>query len=157
MASRPVLAVLVIALAALLAAACTVPGGIGGVPPSVSTFTPERVAFDESLLSRLSLPPGFSVNVFAQDLGGVRVLVAAPDGTVYASVPSAGTVLRLRDGNGDGRAEAVEPVLEGYPRVHGLALGNGTLYFATPTTVYAATLDAGGTPLTPGVITDGLP
>lgn len=143
----------VFSLAALLASGCTAPG----IPPSVSTFSPEHVTFDDSLLSRLSVPPGFAVNVFARDLGGIRVMVAADDGTVYASVPSAGTVLRLRDVDGDGSAEPAEPVLEGYPRVHGLSLGNGTLYFATPTAVYAAPLGADGTPGTPGAIVEGLP
>ncbi len=158
MASRSVLPVIVIALAgaALLVAGCSVPAQIGDLP-SVSTFSPQRVAFDDSLLARLSLPPGFSANVFARDLGGVRVLVAAPDGTVYASVPSAGSVLRLRDLDGDGRAETIGPVLEGYSEVHGLALGNGTLYFATPTTVYGAPIGTDGTPGTPRVIADGLP
>lgn len=154
MASRPVLPVISLAFVALiLAAGCSVPGNL----PSVSTFSPQRVPFDDALLTRLSLPPGFAVNVFARDLGGVRVLVAAPDSTVYASVPSAGTVLRLRDADGDGRAETTEPVLKGYPGVHGLALGNETLYFATPTTVYAAPLGADGTPGTPQAIADGLP
>ncbi|MEN6340965.1 MAG: PQQ-dependent sugar dehydrogenase [Methanospirillum sp.] len=157
MAFRSVLVLLAVALAAVLAAGCTVPGGLGGIPPSVSTFSPERVAFDESLLSRLTLPPNFTVGVFAKDLGGVRVLVAAPDGTVYASVPSSGTVLRLRDANGDGRAETVETVLRGYAGVHGLALGNGSLYFATPTTVYAAPIGADGAPGTPRIVADGLP
>lgn len=151
----PTLLVLAVATA-VLAAGCSVPAQVGDLP-SVSTFSPERVAFDDSLLSRLTLPPGFSANVFARDLGGVRVLVAAPDSTVYASVPSAGTVLRLRDADGDGRAETTEPVLKGYPGVHGLALGNETLYFATPTTVYAAPLGADGTPGTPQAIADGLP
>ena len=157
MASRSVLMLLALAFAALLAAGCAVPGGLGGIPPSVSTFSPERVAFDDSLLARLSLPPGFSANVFARDLGGVRVLVAAPAGTVYASVPSAGTVLRLRDLDGDGRSDEAIPVLQGYAGVHGLALGNGTLYFATPTTVYATLLGADGSPGTPWIVADGLP
>ena len=144
----------VLALAlALLAVGCTAPADL----PAVSTFSPERVAFDESLLDRLSLPPGFAVTVFARDLGGVRVLVAALDGTVYASVPSAGRVLRLRDADGDGRAETIETVLEGYAGVHGLALGNGTLSFATPTTVYAAPLGADGTPGDPTVVSSGMP
>lgn len=146
------LPVLALALA-LLSAGCTAPGNL----PSVSTFSPERVAFDESLLDRLSLPPGFAVTVFARDLGGVRVLAAAPDGTVYASVPSAGRVLRLRDADGDGRTETVETVLEGYAGVHGLALGNETLYYATPTTVYAAPLGADGAPGTPTVVSGGMP
>ena len=144
----------VLALAlALLAVGCTAPADL----PAVSTFSPERVAFDESLLDRLSLPPGFAVTVFARDLGGVRVLVAALDGTVYASVPSAGRVLRLRDADGDGRAETIETVLEGYAGVHGLALGNGTLSFATPTTVHAAPLGADGTPGDPTVVSSGMP
>ncbi len=146
------LPVLALALA-LLAAGCTAPGDL----PSVSTFSPERVAFDDSLLERLSLPPGFAVNVFARDLGGVRVLVAAPDGSIYASVPSAGRVLRLRDADGDGASETIETVLEGYAGVHGLALGNGALYFATPTTVYAAPLGPDGTPGTPAVVSGGMP
>ena len=147
------LVLVVLSLAALLASGCTAPG----IPPTVSTFSPERVAFDDSLLSRLVVPPGFAVNVFARDLGGVRVMVVAPDGTIYASVPSAGTVIRLRDVDGDGSSEPAEPVLAGYPRVHGLALGNGTLYFATPTAVYAAPLSADGTLETPRVVTDALP
>ncbi len=152
----PDLRLLSLLTVALLAAGCSVPAVLGD-PPSVSTFSPERVAFDDSLLSRLSVPPGFAVNVFARDLGGVRVMVAAPDGTVYASVPSAGTVLRLRDVDGDGSSESVEPVLEGYPRVHGLALENRTLYFATPTAVYAAPVGEDGTPGTPRAIAEGLP
>jgi glucose/arabinose dehydrogenase len=141
---------------AILVAGCSAPAAIGDLP-SVSTFSPERVAFDESLLARLSLPPGFEANVFARDLGGVRVLVAAPDGTVYASVPSRGAVLRLRDGDGDGRAETVETVLEDYPGVHGLALGNGTLFFATPTTVYAARIGPDGVSGTPEAVEENLP
>lgn len=141
---------------ALLAAGCAVPATIGD-PPSVSIFSPERVTFDDSLLSRLSVPLGFTVNVFARDLGGVRVLVAARDGTVYASVPSAGTVIRLRDADGDGISEPPEPVIEGYSGVHGLALDNGSLFFATATTVYAAPLGDDGSLGTPQAIAEGLP
>ncbi|HQJ87022.1 MAG TPA: hypothetical protein PLY91_00580 [Methanoregulaceae archaeon] len=53
-------------------------------PPPVSTFSPESVGFNDQPLARLSVPPGFEVNVSARVLGGVRVMVAAHDGSVDA-------------------------------------------------------------------------
>jgi glucose/arabinose dehydrogenase len=66
----------------------------------------------------LKLPPGFTATVFAEDLGGARHVVAAPNGNVYVNtwrspydtsrrVPPGGYVVALRDTNRDGKADLI--------------------------------------------------
>ncbi|MGH7320015.1 MAG: PQQ-dependent sugar dehydrogenase [Candidatus Rokuibacteriota bacterium] len=76
------------------------------------------------------LPPGFQMEVFARDLGPARFLIVDPRGTLLVSVPRAGRVLALPDADGDGRAEAPIPVIEGLELPHGLAFHEGALYIA---------------------------
>lgn len=67
----------------------------------------------------LKLPPGFTATVFAQNLGGARHLVAAPNGVVYVNtwrspydttrgVPEGGYVVALRDTSRDGKADLIQ-------------------------------------------------
>src|SRR3954469_11383148 len=56
-------------------------------------------------LTALKAPPGFHITRFAHDLGNVRVLAVAPDGTVYATRREQGDVLMLRDPGNGGPAE----------------------------------------------------
>jgi glucose/arabinose dehydrogenase len=103
----------------------------------------------------LYVPPGFSVNIFAQQ-GGVRFLALGPGGAVYATRPGAGTIVRLVDANRDGVAESATTVLSNLFDPTGIAFRGDTLYFAeenavmrldpgasAPTTV-VANLPAGG-------------
>ncbi len=69
----------------------------------------------------LQLPPGFSISVFAKDLGKPRVMSLAPDGSLLVSVPEDGKVLALYDRDGDGYAEDRVIVLENLQQPHGLA------------------------------------
>lgn len=69
----------------------------------------------------LKLPPGFSISVFARGLGGPRVIVMDPAGTLLASITSKGKVVALPDDDGDGTADRVVTVAEGLKRPHGLA------------------------------------
>src|SRR5581483_6291773 len=81
-------------------------------------------------LSALRLPPGFSVDVFAHDLGPARFLALDPRGTLLVSVPRKGQVLALPDDDRDGRADRAVPVVEGLELPHGLAFHDGRLYVA---------------------------
>ncbi|HEY7142344.1 MAG TPA: PQQ-dependent sugar dehydrogenase [Methylomirabilota bacterium] len=81
-------------------------------------------------LSTIRLPPGFSIGLFAHDLGYPRFLTLDPRGTLLVSVPRAGRVIALPDDDRDGRADAVLPVLEGLELPHGLAFLDGQLYVA---------------------------
>src|SRR6266516_1416596 len=76
------------------------------------------------------VPAGFTVNSFAQNLGGVRFLALGPGGAVYATQSGSGQIVRLVDANGDGVAESVAPVLTGLSDPSGIAFRGDTLYFA---------------------------
>jgi glucose/arabinose dehydrogenase len=69
----------------------------------------------------LALPPGFSLSVFAQGLGGPRVMALDPEGNLLVSIPSQGRVVALPDQNRDGVADRIVTVADGLKRPHGLA------------------------------------
>ena len=78
----------------------------------------------------LTVPPGFHVNLFAQEVNGVRYLTLGPGGVVYASRPSAGTIVRLPDANRDGVADSVVVVASGLNRPFGIAFRGDTMFVA---------------------------
>jgi glucose/arabinose dehydrogenase len=69
----------------------------------------------------LKLPAGFSISIFAKDLGGARVMSFAPDGSLFVTATVQGKVLSLRDRDGDGLAEDKRTVLTNLNKPHGLA------------------------------------
>src|SRR5690348_17238316 len=76
----------------------------------------------------LSLPAGFTISVFAENLRGVRYLTLGPHNVVYASVPRDGNIVRLPDVNGDGVADSTVPYATGLTRPFGLAWRADTLF-----------------------------
>ena len=86
----------------------------------------------------LTLPPGFCATVFADKVGAPRHMVVAPNGDVlvignsFATNAEAGgsrtggSLMLLRDANGDGKAELVKRLKPG--NGSGIALANGYLY-----------------------------
>jgi glucose/arabinose dehydrogenase len=76
------------------------------------------------------LPKGFSIGVFAENLGGVRFMTLGPDGAVYVSRMGAGSIVRLADANGDGVAEGATTVRSGLNQPHGIAFRGDTMYVA---------------------------
>ena len=76
------------------------------------------------------LPPGFAVNLFADDLERPRWMAVAANGDVLVSVPSDDAIMLLRDEDGDGVAEIQEEFLDGMTRPHGMAIHEGYLYIA---------------------------
>src|SRR5262245_53247888 len=78
----------------------------------------------------LTVPAGFKVAVFAENLGGVRFLALGPGGVVYASQPGRGAVLRLPDANHDGVADSVQVVASGLAAPFGIAFRGDTMYVA---------------------------
>jgi glucose/arabinose dehydrogenase len=105
---------------------------------------PKRLAPTPERLASLKLPAGFRLSVFAEGLGKPRILVAAPDGTVYVSRREPGDCWMLRDTDGDGRADVRKRVAQ-KKDLHGLALRGNRLYLATIKEVYVADRRADGT------------
>ena len=80
-------------------------------------------------LTRLKLPSGFRVEVFAQ-VRAARMMVFSPGGVLLVTSTSEGKVLALPDARHTGHAERIVAVLEGLNAPHGIAFHNGKLYVA---------------------------
>jgi glucose/arabinose dehydrogenase len=89
------------------------------------------------------LPPGFSVNAFADGLDNPRWMAVAPNGDVFLAMPSLGQVLLLRDERGDGRADLRTVFAAGLHRPHGLAVLGGYLYIGATDGLWRVALGEG--------------
>jgi glucose/arabinose dehydrogenase len=125
------------------------------------TVRPASRDHSEALLRQLRVPAGFRVEVFAEGLEQPRIIKVAPGGHVYVSERPEGRVSLLRDTDGDGRADRVEPVAtglrEGLRGVHGLAVRERQLYMVTETELYRADIRDDGTLSEPTRLRDDIP
>ncbi|MGE4063938.1 MAG: sorbosone dehydrogenase family protein [Rhodospirillaceae bacterium] len=77
-----------------------------------------------------TVPAGFRVNVFAENLEHARNLLTLPNGDVLLAEQRPGKITLLRDADNDGVAETTGTFAEGFNTVYGLALGKDSLYVA---------------------------
>ena len=75
-----------------------------------------------------AVPPGFRVNVFAENLDHARNLLVAGNGDVLLAEQRPGKITILRDADGNGAAELVQTFAEGFDTVYGLGVGGENLY-----------------------------
>lgn len=90
--------------------------------------------------SYIDLPPGFRIDVFAENLDGSSLSTPGPnpgprmmllhEGILYVTVPSSGRVLALPDQDRDGRADETATFIEGLDKPHGIDYDNGWFYIA---------------------------
>jgi glucose/arabinose dehydrogenase len=78
--------------------------------------------------SRISLPPGFEIRIFASGLSGPRLMAFGPDGWLYVALINSGQVARLPDRNADGLADGVEVVASNLASPNNVAWWDGWLY-----------------------------
>lgn len=86
--------------------------------------------------AEITLPEGFTVTVFADELGATRHLAVREDGVVYASLrqlKDGHGIVALADDDGDGTADRKEYF--GDTPGTGLAIHDGYLYFSSNTEV----------------------
>jgi glucose/arabinose dehydrogenase len=121
--------------------------------PPVQSPVPPGYTTQHILEHSLVLPEGFTISVFADRVGHVRMMTLGPSGVVYASLSGDGRVVRLPDANADGVVDSVVTVAEGLKRPHGLAFRGDTLYVAEEHRVVR--FDAPGSP--PVVLVPSLP
>jgi glucose/arabinose dehydrogenase len=84
-----------------------------------------------SPVDRLTVPAGFNLGVFAENVENARQMVLGPKGTVFVGSRTAGKVHAVVDANGDHKADRVVVIAKGLDQPNGLALRNGALYVAT--------------------------
>ncbi len=95
-------------------------------------------------LSTLKVPAGFKIEAFARDLGNVRILAVAPDGTVYVTRREQADVLMLKVGP-DGLAAGRPTRVAARPGMHGITFHEGRVYLATVHEIYRADVRPDGT------------
>ncbi len=113
------LSVVLVVLIALIAVGCWYRGALTGVLPSRAAET-----------SDITLPPGFSIGVYAADVPNARQMAAGPRGIVFVGSRSEGKVYAVVDADGDHRAEAVHVLAQGLTMPSGIAFREGNLYVA---------------------------
>src|SRR5438309_11682525 len=79
---------------------------------------------------QLTVPAGFSVNLFADKLQFARFMALAPNGDIFLTEPfrGAGKITILRDADHDGVAEVRETFATALNRPFGLAFWKSYLY-----------------------------
>jgi glucose/arabinose dehydrogenase len=113
----------------------------------------------EIRLDTIKLPPGFAIEIFAENVEGARSLALGPEGVVFAGSRSAGKVYALVDRNGDHRADEVFTLARGLDMPNGVAFRDGSLYVAETSRVVRFDGIAGrlSNPPRPVVVNDSFP
>ncbi len=88
------------------------------------------VPAEELPLSRIRLPPGFQITLFASGVANARQMAWSPARVLYVGSRTEGKVYALPDANGDWRADAVHVVASGLAMPSGVAYRDGALYVA---------------------------
>jgi glucose/arabinose dehydrogenase len=125
-------------------------GGEQAAPPSEPPQEDAPVTGERTTVAGIELPPGFTATVFAEGLQRPRHIAVRDNGDVYLILrsgqaqlqpdASAGGLVALRDTSGDGVADQME-MFGRNDTDTGLAIHDGTLFYASQTTIYAIPLD----------------
>ena len=80
--------------------------------------------------SRITVPAGFAIRIFAQNLKSPRFMAFGPDGMLYVTLTGAGEIARLPDKNHRGVADGIEIVARNLGEPHGIEWHAGWIYVA---------------------------
>ncbi|GAB2580186.1 sorbosone dehydrogenase family protein [Spirosoma areae] len=111
---------------------------------AVNVFKPQQVEATDARVAQLKVPAGFTITKFAEKAGNPRMMAVAPNGDVYVSDRTKGTVMLVRDANKDGKAELIKDVAQ-KPDLHGLALRDGKLYITSIRELFVVDIKPDGT------------
>ena len=81
-------------------------------------------------LDELTMPEGFKIEIYAEDVPNARSLALSPSGILYVGSRQAGNVYAVTDENGDYKADRVNVIASGLRMPNGVAYRNGALYVA---------------------------
>ncbi|MEM9532258.1 MAG: sorbosone dehydrogenase family protein [Pseudomonadota bacterium] len=87
-------------------------------------------------IEEVSLPPGFSISVFADNVPNARAMALGDQGTLFVGSRRDGRVHAVKDADGDGRAERVYEIASGLTLPSGIAFRDGSLYIGAVSTIY---------------------
>lgn len=81
-------------------------------------------------LSQISLPAGFSIDIYAEGVENARSMALGSDGTLFVGSRSEGKVYAVKDVDGDYKADQVFTIDSGLYMPNGVAFRDGSLYVA---------------------------
>jgi len=81
-------------------------------------------------LEDLKLPPGFTIEVYAEEVKNARSLALSPTGTLFVGNRSGGNVFALQDKAKNGVIDTKHTILENGNMPNGVAFKDGDLYVA---------------------------
>lgn len=122
---------------------------IGRACLAVSLLFAGAASADEIADIGITLPPGFKATVFADDVGYVRHIAIAEDGTLYGifyQAEDAGALVALSDSDGDGVADKTTYFGDTTGTGMGIEGGvdDGYLYFSSNTEIFRVALSGDG-------------
>ncbi|MDJ1422609.1 MAG: PQQ-dependent sugar dehydrogenase [Candidatus Methanoperedens sp.] len=112
---------------------------------SMYTLLGLRPALKFDSIDEINLPQGFSIEIFAENLGGSPISYPGPnpgprmmllkDNVLFVTIPNQGRVVALPDRNGDNRADEVITFIDRLNNPHGIDFYNGWFYIAEESSV----------------------
>ncbi|MCH8955437.1 sorbosone dehydrogenase family protein [candidate division KSB1 bacterium] len=81
-------------------------------------------------LSKIKLPPGFKISMFAEHVENARSMTLSSNGTLFVGTRRAGKVYAILDKNKDFKADQVVTIAENLNMSNGVAMRDGNLYVA---------------------------
>jgi glucose/arabinose dehydrogenase len=112
-----------------LAVACAAPSSKTSDEATVTTDK-ETAASTDLPIDLINLPPGFKIEVYADNIANARSMTRSPKGTLYVATRSEGNVYALRDTDGDHRIDETHTLISKQNMPNGVAFRNNDLYFA---------------------------
>jgi glucose/arabinose dehydrogenase len=90
----------------------------------------EEVAASDLPLSKINLPEGYAIDIYADDVENARAMALSPTGVLYVGTRSKGDVYALKDTDGDMIVDEKHILLTGGIMPNGVAFRDGDLYVA---------------------------
>jgi len=81
-------------------------------------------------LNKITLPEGFKIELFAENVKNARTMVRSPKGIIFVGTRGEGKVYALRDKDGDNKAEEQFLIDKKLSMPNGVAFKDGALYVA---------------------------
>lgn len=122
----------VIAIGLTASLAITMPGGLKGTWVMLGAVTGMNNATPPAQLqdSDFTLPAGFELELFADNLGYARFFLVTDNNDLIVSITDIGQLILLRDANNDGIAETKTLLMDGLGAPQGLVFYDQWLYFS---------------------------
>ncbi len=84
----------------------------------------------EEDIKEITLPEGFRIGIFAEDVKGARSMTRGDEGTIFVGTRHSGNVYALQDTDGDNKIDKQYTLMSDLFMPNGVAYRNGDLYVA---------------------------